>query len=311
MTYFTSFSNRSLAMYGVQTPFRGNVTEQNTFYGWPLLVFAVVMLGWLWRLAVARAAALTAIVFAVLSLGNVVSVGHHNTGVPGPWKYLGRLPLLEEIEPSRLAFVVSPMIGVLLALGAQRIVELAPGARAAGVPLHGLWLGALAAVLIPIAPTPLRAADRPAVPSFFTDGTWRRYVPQRGTVVAAPVTTSIWYDAMNWQVAAGMEFRIAGGYFIGPQPADAHGPAGHGWYGAPPRRTELLLQEAANTGTVPAVGATQQAAARADLAYWQADVVVLDSATAPNALAVKATVDKLVGSGSFVDGVWVWRVGSR
>ena len=43
--------------------------EQNTFFGWPLLLVLLAIVVWLWRRVAVRALALVAAVFAVLSLG--------------------------------------------------------------------------------------------------------------------------------------------------------------------------------------------------------------------------------------------------
>jgi hypothetical protein len=311
---YVSFATQSLAG-GPGAPGRyafGNLTEENGFYGWPLVLLVLGLAWWLRRRVAVRAAVATAAVFVLLSLGNRIFVHGHNTGVPGPWRYLAKLPLLENIIPARLSYVTLPLVALLVALGTDRALALAPRARTVGVPLRPLWLGLLAIALVPILPTPLPAGNRYTVPAFFTQGTWHNYVSDGGTVVPVPLTRSPFDTAaLDWQVATDMKFRIAGGYFVGPWTADKYGPDGHGWFDAQPRPTDTLLQKVEKPGTPPPVTATDAVNARADLHYWQAQVIVLDPRTVQRADILRTTLDTLTGvTGIFVGGVWVWDVRS-
>ncbi len=287
-----------------------NVTEENSFFGWPLVVLTIGLVWWFRRSVLARAAAVTGAVFAVFSLGERIHFQTRYTGIPGPWRAIAKLPLMGNIIPSRLAFVVLPMIAILIILATERIRELLPKARAVGIPLRALWLGTLAVALVPLLPTPLPVVVRPATPAFFSDGTWRQYVDQGGTVVAVPLTRSPTNAyAFDWQRAAGLDFDIAGGYFLGPWPADEHGPDGHGWYDQKARPTDLFLAQVQKTGPLPVVTTADQANAREDLRYWHAQALVMDPGTAPQPALLKLLVDKLFGvTGQSVDGVVVWEV---
>ena len=73
---YGAFPERSLAgVAGLGTSLAPNPTEENSFFGLPLLVLAVLCFGLLWRRAepgrraTLRALAVTAVVFAVLSWG--------------------------------------------------------------------------------------------------------------------------------------------------------------------------------------------------------------------------------------------------
>ncbi len=341
---FPSFATRSLAATGPAHYAKGNLTEENGYFGPPLLLLSAALAAWLWRTPLARAAALTGLLFAVLSLGNRVHVAGHLTALPGPWRLPARLPLLSDIIPSRLAYVTVVMVALLVALGLDRLLAQPAAAQPAqpsaeatrppargwltglpprkwltgppargwltGVPARKWLAGLVVLALVPTFPTPLRAGARTTVPAFFSTGAWRSYLPDGATVVPVPLPRSpnpTW--ALDWQVAAGMRFRIAGGYFVGPWPADRYGPAGHGWYDQHPRPTDALLLGVHPSGPLPTVTTADQANAAADLRWWGASALVMDPRTAPRPAELKQLVDQLTGvTGRYVGGVWLWLV---
>lgn len=269
---FTTFSTQSLAG-GDAAALSLNPTEENAFFGWPLIVVATVAAASLWQRPLVRALTVTGFGAAVLSLG-----------APGPWEWLARLPLYESVLESRMAMVCIPPIGILLALWVDRL------------PVVGLV--ATVAALLPIVPTPLEVADRPEVPAFFADGTWRQHVRPGRTVVPAPPPDPGDASSMNWQLAAGLGFSLPEGYFVGPW-----GPTKQGMYGAEQRPTSVMLHQIRNGEDPPAIGAHQ---VRADLEYWRADAVVL--APQPRQEELRAALDALLGPGRQTGGVWVWDV---
>lgn len=94
------------------------LTEQNTWFGWPLVLLSVVALVLLVRRSLpARIAAVLIVVFTVASIGPRVRFNGVETGVRGPWSYVSDdLPLVEMMMPTRLTLVVAAAVGVLLAL---------------------------------------------------------------------------------------------------------------------------------------------------------------------------------------------------
>jgi dolichyl-phosphate beta-glucosyltransferase len=271
-----------------------NRTEQNAFFGWPLLSLAVLVTCWLWRDARVRALAWTAAAALVLSLGRTVPVPGTDRELPGPWRLLDGLPLFESVIESRMGLVAAPALGILLALACDRIAaERDRALRLAG------W-AAVAAALLPIAPTPLATAERPGVPAFITDGDWRHYVPAGRSLVPVPLPAPERAEALRWQTAAGLGFPLPGGYFMGP-----YGPDRVGIYGPVARPTSTLLREVARTGLVPEIGPAQRAAAAEDLEHWRAGAVVLTPQPADDALRV--TLRRLLGQREeWIGGVWVW-----
>lgn len=296
---FTRFPTQSLAGYpGSAEGLAMNATEENAFFGWPLLVLVVMTAAWLWRVRIARAAAATVAVMAVVSMGVELSVAHTDTGIRLPWAWFAKLPLLESVLESRFAMGCIPAIAILLALGTER--ALASG-RAGQRSTTLLWLGWLAVALLPLAPAPAAVAHRAPEPAFFADGTWRSYVSD-GSVVTVPLPRPEDAKALQWQVQQNFGYPIAGGYFVGPA-----GPEDEGKYGADDRPTAMLLGKAQNTGETPIVDDATRATALADLRFWNADVVVLPPGK--NDHVLRTTVNQLLGvEGVRVDGVWVWDV---
>jgi hypothetical protein len=302
---YGAFPKLSLAgLAGLGTHLAPNPTEENSFYGSPLLILAIVAVVAMWRRLTVRAMAATALVVAVLSFGPVIKLGGHITRTPLPYSWLAGLPLFDSALPSRLALITVPIVGMLLAL-------LLDATRAATSRLTRLgWSAAIAVALVPLLPMPVPVTDRAPVPHFFASGDWRGYV-DGGTVVAVPPTSDVTPDGQRWQTEAmlhGHEFPIAAGFFLGPG-----GPNGRGRIGPVPRPTYALLTEVARTGEVPTITPADRERAREDLRYWQADVVVLDDggpgiSWTPHHDALLTTVTALLGPGERVDDVWLWRV---
>ncbi|MFI6164164.1 hypothetical protein ACIA59_29950 [Micromonospora haikouensis] len=332
-----------------------NPTEENSFFGPGLLVLAVVVVVWLWRRPLVRALAAVGLLAALFSLGDTVRVDGASTGLPGPYRLLAGVPLLDLVVPARFALICVPVLGVLVALSLDRALALAPvgggavsagpgsgggatalsgtgseggaaalsgtgsesGAAASsgtgsgggatadrpGVPVRLLWDGAVAAALLPLAPTPIRTVPTWPVPAFVADGGWRAYVPAGRTLVPVPPVTGAGVSpATFWSARTGLAFTAPGGYFIGPS-GDAD-PTAH--WGAPDRPTAALLRRAAETGEVPVVTDADRRQAVADLRHWRAAVLVQGGLHRGE--AVRRTVDALVGPGREVDGAWVWDV---
>jgi hypothetical protein len=301
---FTRFATQSIAGDAkAAADVSMNRTEENAFFGWPLIVLMVVVTAWLWRDVVARSMAIAMFLMAWLSTGRYLVVAHDNTTIPGPWNWLYDLPLFDSVLESRFAMGCVPLIGALLALATDRVFAAAeePGVRQ--LPVRLMWLGAVVAVLLPIAPTELLVKDRPPTPRFFADGTWRQYVGKGGTVVTVPLPSGGNSEPLHWQTDARLGFAMPEGYFIGPNSATDK----RGRYGAIQRPTSILLDNVQETGAAPQIGDFQRTQAVEDLRYWHADVLVMPPRT--NDEALRATVDQLLRKpGQFVDGVWVWNV---
>ncbi|SDK49811.1 dolichyl-phosphate beta-glucosyltransferase [Streptomyces indicus] len=292
-----SFAERSLAGDRANSQSLAmNITEQNAFYGWPLLALAVGIVVRLWDRALVKALAFTGFAAALLSLGSRFEIPGTAITVTGPWRALAHQPLFSAVIESRLAMICAPVLGLLIALALTRLRTARPA--------HRLWGGvAVAAALIPIVPLPLKAVDRIPVPAFVTEGMYEAYVDEASgeTLVPVPLPDPGVAEPLHWQTAADLGFKLPGGYFNGPW-----GPERKGIYGAVPRHTSNLLAEVRGTGEVPALGEAWQEQARRDLAYWKAGALVL--APQHHQDALRETVTRLLGGQQpeFVGGVWVW-----
>ncbi|MGL5851747.1 MAG: hypothetical protein ACRCZD_13290, partial [Phycicoccus sp.] len=82
-----------------------NRTEENSFFGIPLWLAAAATAGVLWRSVVARTLAAVVVLTCWLSLGEEIVVHGRSTGVPGPWAVVERLPVVQDVLPTRLTLV--------------------------------------------------------------------------------------------------------------------------------------------------------------------------------------------------------------
>ncbi|WP_200305805.1 dolichyl-phosphate beta-glucosyltransferase [Streptomyces adelaidensis] len=273
-----------------------NPTEQNAFYGWPLVLLALGIVVRLWERPLVKALAVTAVGAALLSLGPEFRLPQTDLVLPGPWALLAEKPLFESVVEGRVAMICAPVLGMLLALACERL------AAAPGLGTRYVGFMAVTLALLPIVPAPLKSEDRAEVPAFVADGTWKSYVDTGAgqTLVPVPLPDPGNAVALHWQAAAGFGFRMPGGYFNGPFGEDRAG-----IYGAAPRHTSNLLRDVRYTGRVPVIGENWRARAQKDFAYWHAGALVLLPQSYDEEL--REAVDKLVGRpGTWVGGVWVW-----
>jgi hypothetical protein len=277
--------------------------EQNSFYGWPLLILVTVIAIWQWRRPLARVAAVTAVFFAAMSLGRHVMVYKHNTGIPGPIRLVDWLPVIDSVVPIRVALMVIPAVGVLLAIGLEQVLRARPTAG----PPRSVWLAVFVAALLPLFPIPLQAKAGPAEPRFIAAGTWRQYVGPGQSVVLAPLPNIGHLDGQRWSAAQRLDMPIAGGYFLGPGAR----PTDRALYGAVPRPTYTLLNNIEIDGRAPAVTEVDREHMIEDLRYWRAAVVVVDPGARHPNLVRSAVTDLLQTEPQVIDGAWVWDVRSR
>ncbi len=305
------------------------LTEQNTWFGWPLVLVGLVALALLVRRSVpARIVAVLAVVFTVASLGPKVRFDGAETDVDGPWAYVpDDLPLVEMMMPTRLSLIVVAAVGVLLALAWDALTrdgrppvptprtgaddataDDAPTAAAADGSrrrvLRLVGYAAIVAALLPLFPRPLPAQRIDPPPHFITSGGWRPYVPAGRTLVPVPIPSNVHgLPTLRWSALTGQEFPIPGGYFIGPNQL------GEGVFGAPNRPTSTLIYATMDADEVPEITAENRRQAEEDLRFWRASVVVLGAN--PREAVLRDLMTALLGPPQRVDDVWVWDVRDR
>ncbi|MFE9204734.1 DUF2079 domain-containing protein [Micromonospora sp. NPDC007230] len=312
---YGSYPRRSLAGWaGLGTSLAPNPTEENSFFGIPLLLLAAACFGLLWWRAdrafraTLTALGVTAVVFAVLSWGPTAKWNGRRTGQLLPFGVLDNLPVINAALPSRLALVVAPVIGLLLAHTVDRLRARPPRHRVT----TAAWALGFAVALVPLLPTPLLTSVREPVPQFITNGTWQQYVSPGGVLTPLPLTVDVTPDGQRWQAYALAhrqgEFRIPAGFFLGPG-----GPEGRGRIGPVPRTFDSLMDQAGRTGLVPIITEGSIRQSREDLRYWHVETVVLADRVHGakydiNEEALLRTATGLLGPPQRVDDVWVWRV---
>jgi hypothetical protein len=295
--------------------------EQNSFLGWAILVVTVGIIVLLWRRRPAvRALAVVGILAAWASLGNRIVVGNPVHTYPNYksypyslWRHLSDKPLFDSVLAGRLALILLPVVGLLLAFAVTDAVSALGRARIAKQSARMIALAcalaAIVAALVTIIPTPVTTQPRAAVPTFFTSGQWRSYVPPGDTVLSA--TPYDWTPEMQWAIAANLSFGIPGGYFLGPAPLAPGQTTPVGQFGPQWRMTQRILGEAGiDSPMLPFDIPSFYPTAIADLTFWHTAIIVL-TADQPNYAKVKDTVTKLLGQpGHQVGDVWLWDVRS-
>jgi hypothetical protein len=280
-----------------------NRTEENSFFGIPLLLAAAAVVVVLWRRTLVQALAAVVLVSCWLSLGEEVVVNGVSTGIPGPWALLEQLPVLGNVLPTRFTLVAVPALGALLALGLEEVRRLT--ARYAGHAGAGLAVSAVAAllVLLPVLPTPLLVDQRAPMPTFFSDGTWRDWVDEGGSVLAAPAPWVADTRALEWQAQARWGFPVVAGYFVGPDSTTERG----GQYGATPTALTQWMSDITTSGQAREADADEVEQFRDDLRAARVDVVVLPDAR-PEAPVLLTSLTSAFGEPVHTGGVYAWDV---
>jgi hypothetical protein len=292
---FGAFSPMSIAGSPDNLRLSTGYTELNTFLGWPLLIVSLVAVIWLRRNAIAVASAIAGLVMCSLSLGPQVVIDHERTSVPGPYRLIHGLPVVDGALPMRFALAAVPLIAILLVLLIENMRTQPTPVLRYGVPV--VILGAL----VPLLPAPLPTTDRAPIPRFYSEGYWRQCAPEGGVIVPVPIATPPAPEPMRYAVATNVAFRMPEGFFIGP-----YGRYRRASIGTYKRPTSILIADVAKTGRARDVNDTDRALARRDLAYWQADCVALTETANEEALLM--TMTRLLGPGERIADATVWKI---
>jgi hypothetical protein len=281
-SYF-AFATPSLATWPVGgLQYARRITEQNGFYGLPLMML-LIGAPWVLRTALVRALAATGAVLAVLSLGGEVFLQDKSTHVPGPWRLIGELPVLKTIPPLDVALAVLPAAVLVLALAGDWGARLIESLRVEGEPVRLArlaWYVLLAAALIPVAPAPIDVVDGPPPPAFLAQETWRTYVPAGRTALAIPPQ---WTESSRVHGIVEITFPD-------------RGPRGE--FGD-------LLSRIGRTGKPPQIIEADRRAARDEIVRKRIAVVAL--LPQHNGDLVRNAINSLLGvQSTWVDGVWLW-----
>jgi hypothetical protein len=246
------------------------------------------------------------LLFAVFSLGREIRFDGHDTGIPAPWAAVENLPILHSVVPTRWSLALTPIVGVLLAIGAEHVRRLArrhPAAR------PQIWFAAGTAAtmaLLPILPTPLPSVRLDPTPTFVTSGAWRPYVAGGHSIVTLPLPDTDYADPLRWSAETRLDMPLARGYFLYPDTRPGQGRVA--LFTAPPRPTSTFFTTIRVSDAVPPITPQDQVAAVGDLRYWRAGAVILDPRL-HQADALRRGMTALTGiEPRFTGGVWLWDV---
>ena len=282
-----------------------NRTEENSFFGIPLLLVALAVTVALWRRVAVRALAAVVLV-ALLALAG--GGGHASAASPPASPARGRCS--RSCPSSRTSSPPgSPSSRCRRSRPSSRsastsCVASSPARPTTARPGSSRRPPRPRLVLLPVVPTPLVVDPRAPMPAFFEDGSWRDWVDEGGSVLAAPAPWVGDTRALEWQAEARWGFPVVAGYFVGPDTS----PERMGQYGATPTQltqwmaaiTEADVAQRASDGEIEAF--------EADLRAGRVDAIVLPDAR-PEAPALLASLSDAFGEpAAHTGGVHVWDV---
>ncbi|HET9075872.1 MAG TPA: hypothetical protein VFN68_02985 [Acidimicrobiales bacterium] len=206
----------------------GNLAENGTYLGAPLVVLVLAALVFVRRRVVWVAGAVAIIAF-VLSLGITFHLGlsrwaNLGSNIRLPADILFHIPKLNDAFPVRYALFVDLFVMIVLAVTLEALhrAPTRPGLRA------GLPAAVAVVVLLPLVPAwPYPAEGRTGVPGYFTSGAVNA-LADGSVALVYPVPVNTNDAAQLWQAQAGYRFKEVGGYFVVPAPKGA--PSGSQFY---------------------------------------------------------------------------------
>ncbi|HXT87921.1 MAG TPA: hypothetical protein VN714_01560 [Trebonia sp.] len=210
--------NRLLGMEFLRASAGHNLTA-TAYVGLPMLLLLLALAIFAWSSKLVRLLALSFVLIVALAVGpNLIIDSRQVTALP--WSFIWRLPLLRSAEPVRFIDFGYLILGLALALWLAKVTEskLVLAARwALGVlALAAIFanLPTFAEVVVPPKPIHWKPAlptehVTNEIPSFFTAGTYRKYVKPGENVVIASHRGNA---GMMIQAYTGFYFNIAGGF---------------------------------------------------------------------------------------------------
>jgi len=266
-TAMQRFAPGGLSMQGSRLLF-GNISENGSYLGLPLLALLVVVLVRCRRRSWIRFAASMVAITVILSLGSHLIVANHRTPIPLPWDLLQHLPFADDVIVVRLSLYTALFASLMIALGIDELhTRWKDRSRSIGAvtqfqrhPLAWGWaLGVLAVAsvlsLVPSWPFPTAPAE---VPSYFSGLAVDR-IPPGSVALISPYPSVAELQPQMWQAVAGMRFRIIGGYGL---VADAAGTSSNFPAVLQPEDVQRFLWNNATGGTPYPLGTVPQNSTR-------------------------------------------------
>jgi len=307
---FTAYAQSSIAGNSVTAGLLAqNAAEQNSFFGWGLVILFAGLVVWMRRSVAVVTLAGIAVLIGAASLGPVVRVNGVNTEIAGIWSWMHGVPVLNSVVPTRWAMAIAPIVAIVLALGCQRAAELMAAQPAARGPVRVAMITAVAMALVPLAPTPLRTDPMVPVPEFITAGTWKQHVDDDHTMVTLPLPDAGNPDPLRWSAYTGQDLRIASAYALLPNQNPLNPEDKFAVFAPPWRPTSGLMASIKAGNPTPEITDTRREMTLADLRYWKAGVVVLTPQVRDIEM-LRAMTDLLGFRPTWTGGAWIWDVNS-
>ena len=305
---FTAYSSHSVAGNSVTAErLAQNPAEENAFFGWGLVILFVGLLVWMRRSVAVLALGTVAVLFAAMSLGPRIFLNGINTGIPGIWALLHSVPVLNSAVPTRWAMAIAPVVGILLAVGVQRAIDLVRAQPAARGPVRVAMITAVAMALVPLVPVQLKTTPMAPVPDFVTSGAWKQYVDDNHTVVTLPLPDSSYPDPLRWTAMTGQDMRIAGAYALLPNQNPLNPSDRTALFSPPWRSTSGLMASIRQGNPIPEINDTRREMTLADLRYWKAGAIILTPQVRDTDM-LRAMTGLLNSRPTWTGGAWVWDV---
>jgi hypothetical protein len=150
----------------------------------------------------------------VLGLGVHLTVANHKLPILLPFAPISRVPLLQEIGPTRFALSIDLAAAVLLAVALDHLLQ-RPGL--VGIRRPVTLVGLTLLVLVPLLPSGFLPSVGVGVPSYFTSSAAAQ-IPDGSVVLTYPYPFYTANGPMLWQAVSDMRFRVEGGEVYAPKP---------------------------------------------------------------------------------------------
>lgn len=196
------------------------------------------------------------LVAAVLALGWTLRIAGHDTGIPGPARLMAHLPVLQNIVMVRYSLYVV-LFAALLVGAAWDSAALAP------VRAQRWTAGLVALAVLAVLPQHSANITRIDEPAAFASGHLVPGIPDGSTIAMLPWPTTADASAMRWQVVDRLHYKLLGAWGI------VAGPGGAGQYGSVvPLLNGISHELRRNPRDRPPVGSYAEHVATAELHSW-------------------------------------------
>jgi hypothetical protein len=226
----------SHAFYTVSSDFPGNIVEQGTYLGLPLITIVIAQAVQAWHQRATRILITALVVIMIAALGDHLYVDGARS-IALPWILFSHVPLLKLLITARFGVYIALLSALIAALW------LAAPSRHRGA--RWALAGLAVAFLIPNFNAYLPRTSGPifttrlVTPQFFSTRLYRHYL--RPGAIVLPLPYGSYGYSLLWQAETDMYFRLASGRF--PYP-----PSGY-----PQRIARELMGQASLTPDAPAL----------------------------------------------------------